>query len=382
MPRFCGYFFALSWLFGLSTGPVHAEPLVVETERVNLVVETLAEGLDHPWSVEQLPDGSLLVSERSGHLKLYRDGHVTVVKGLPAVWAKVQGGLLDIALSKDFRQDGTVFFTATQNYEGGIGTTVIRAKLNGNGGWLSHVKTIFRSVRPDPVDHNFGSRIAVAPDGSLFVTVGDQAREKKAQDTFDDRGSVIHINLDGSIPADNPFRDGVNGLPEIWSYGHRNPQGITFDTKDSTLYTVEHGPKGGDEINNPLPGRNYGWPVVSYGTDYDGKKIGTGTSAPGMEQPIYHWDPSIAPSSVLVYRGAMFPEWDGNFLVSALKFELISRLTRDAEGRVVGEERLLTDQFGRIRDLKEAADGSLLAVTDDDDGLLLRISRSDKPPKP
>lgn len=381
VPRICGYFFALSWLFGLSTAPARAEPLLVETERVNLVVETLAEGLDHPWSVEQLPDGSLLVSERSGHLKLYRDGHVTVVKGTPTVWAKVQGGLLDIALSQDFQRDGTVFFTATQNYDGGIGTTVIRAKLNGNGGWLSHVKTIFRSVHPDPVDHNFGSRIAVAPDGSLFVTVGDQAREKKAQDTFDDRGSVIHINPDGSIPADNPFRDGAGGLPEIWSYGHRNPQGITFDTRDGTLYTVEHGPKGGDEINNPLPGRNYGWPIISYGTDYDGKKIGTGTSAPGMEQPIHYWDPSIAPSAVLVYRGAMFPEWDGNFLVSALKFELISRLTRDAEGRVVGEERLLTDQFGRIRDLKEAADGSLLAVTDEDDGLLIRISRSDTPPK-
>ena len=363
----------------VSHAPAIADPDVIQTEKVKLLVETLADGLDHPWSVEPMPDGAILITERSGHLKILRDGKLSQIKGAPPVWAKVQGGLLDVALSNDFKTDGTLFFTATQDYKGGIGTVVIRAKLAGNGGWLSHVKTIFRSSRPDPVDHNFGSRIVVAPDGSLFVTIGDQAREKLAQDTFDDRGSVIHINPDGSIPANNPFRDGVKGLPEIWSYGHRNPQGITFDAADGTLYTVEHGAKGGDEINRPEPGRNYGWPIISFGTDYDGKKIGIGTSAPGMEQPYHYWDPSIAPSSVLVYRGAMFPEWNGDFLVSALKYELISRLTRDAEGRIVGEERLLTEQFGRIRDLKEAPDGSLLAVTDDDNGLLIRISRMEEP---
>jgi glucose/arabinose dehydrogenase len=271
-----------------------------------------------------------------------------------------------------------VFFTATQDYEGGIGTVVIRARLAGNGGWLSQAKTIFRSSKPDPVDHNFGSRIAVAPDGSLFVTVGDQAREMLAQSRFDHRGSVIHIKADGSIPDDNPFRDGVDGLPEIWSYGHRNPQGIGFDA-DGKLYTVEHGPKGGDELNHPEPGRNYGWPVITYGTDYDGKKIGIGTDAPGMEQPVHYWDPSIAPGSMLVYHGAMFPEWQGNVLTSALKFELISRLTRDGDGKITAEERLLTEQFGRIRDLTEAQDGALLAVTDDDNGLLIRISRMEEP---
>lgn len=355
-----------------------AKPLVVPTAKATLFVETLAEGLDHPWAVEPLPDGGLLVTERSGHLRIFRDGKLSQVKGLPSVWAKVQGGLLDVALSKDFEKSGILFFTATQDYDGGIGTVVIRARLSGNGGWLSHAKTIFRSARPDPVDHNFGSRIAVAPDGSLFVTVGDQAREKLAQDTFDHRGSVIHINDDGSIPADNPFRDGVNGLPEIWSYGHRNPQGIAFDTAGA-LFTVEHGPKGGDELNHPEPGKNYGWPVISYGTDYNDARIGVGTTAPGMEQPLHYWDPSIAPSSVLIYHGPMFPEWEGNVLVSALKFELISRLTRDAEGNVIGEERLLTEQFGRIRDLKQAPDGALLAVTDDDNGLLIRISRMVEP---
>lgn len=365
-------------LSGLYPSPALTEPLVVPTEKVTLFVETLTSGLDHPWAVEALPDGGLLISERSGRLKIYRDGKLSQVKGMPTVWAKVQGGLLDVAISNNFSTDGILFFTATQDYQGGIGTVVIRARLSGNGGWLSHVKTIFRSVRPEPVDHNFGSRIAVAPDGSLFVTVGDQARENLAQDTFDHRGSVIHINADGSIPASNPFRDGVDGLPEIWSYGHRNPQGIAFDT-DGTLYTVEHGPKGGDELNRPEPGKNYGWPVISYGTDYNGRTIGIGTMAPGMEQPIRYWDPSIAPSSMLIYHGAMFPEWEGDVLVSALKFELISRLTRDAAGRIVGEERLLTGQYGRIRDLKVASDGALLAVTDDDNGLLIRISRMGAP---
>lgn len=362
-------------LSGLSQLPADAASLVIPTEKVTLLVETLAEGLDRPWAVQPLPDGALLITERSGHLKIYRDGKLSEVKGVPTVWAKAQGGLLDVALSNDFRNDGILFFTATQDYQGGIGTVVIRAKLAGNGGWLSHARTIFRSSSPEPIDQSFGSRIAVATDGSLFVTVGDQARPEKAQDPFDHRGSVIHINADGSIPAANPFSDGTGGLPEIWTYGHRNPQGIAFDSADGKLYTVEHGPKGGDELNQPRPGKNYGWPVISYGTDYDGKAIGIGTMATGMEQPLHYWDPSIAPSAVLVYRGQMFPEWQGDFLVSALKFEMITRLSRDAGGRIVGEERLLAEQFGRVRDIQEASDGALLAVTDDDNGLLIRISR-------
>lgn len=351
-----------------------AEPLVVPSEKATLFVETLADGLDHPWSVETLPDGALLITERSGHLRIYRDGKLSEVKGLPKLYTDVQGGLLDVALSPDFENDHMVFFTATQAYDHGIGTIVFRAKLAGNGGWLANSKVIFRSSKPEIVDHNFGARIAFAPDGSLFVTIGDQAREAKAQDPFDHRGSVIHINRDGSIPDNNPFKDGAKGLPEIWSIGHRNPQGIGFDN-DGLLYTVEHGPKGGDEINHPEPGKNYGWPVISYGSGYNNEKIGRGTLAPGMEQPVHYWDPSIAPSSLLIYRGAMFPEWQGDIFVSALKFELITRLTRDASGKIVSEERLLTERFGRIRDIKEAPDGALLAVTDADNGLLIRISR-------
>jgi glucose/arabinose dehydrogenase len=353
------------------------EPIRYPTNKVGIVVETLATGLDHPWAVEPLDDGTLIITERSGTLRLFRGGKLSKpVKGLPQLYADVQGGLLDVAVSPDFAKDHILFFTATQPYDHGIGVIVFRAKLAGDGGWLAETKVIFRSSRPQIVDHNFGSRIAIAPDGSLFVTIGDQAREKQAQDAFDDRGSVIHINRDGSIPDDNPYKDGINGLPEIWSTGHRNPQGIAFDRADNRLYTVEHGPKGGDELNAPEAGKNYGWPVITYGTDYDGSKIGIGTEAPGMEQPIYYWDPSIAPSSLIIYRGAMFPEWDGSFLVTALKFELIARLERDAEGKIVSEERILTDDYGRLRDLKEAPDGSILAVTDEDDGQLIRISRA------
>jgi glucose/arabinose dehydrogenase len=370
--------FGAALLGVFSSLPAHAGELVrYPTSKVNITVETLATGLDHPWAVEPLDERTLIITERSGALRVFRDGKLSKpVKGLPKLYADVQGGLLDVAVSPDFAADHTLFFTATEPFDHGIGVIVFRSKLAGDGAWLAETKVIFRSSKPQIVDHNFGSRIAIAPDGSLFVTIGDQAREKQAQDAFDDRGSVIHINRDGSIPENNPYRDGVDGLPEIWSIGHRNPQGIAFDQADHRLYTVEHGPKGGDELNAPEAGKNYGWPVITYGVDYDGSKIGIGTEAIGMEQPIYYWDPSIAPSSLIIYRGAMFPEWDGSFLVTALKFELIARLERDENGKIVSEERILTDDYGRLRDIKEAPDGSIVAVTDEDDGALIRIARA------
>jgi glucose/arabinose dehydrogenase len=189
---------------------------------------------------------------------------------------------------------------------------------------------------------------------------------------------VLHINPDGSIPTDNPFRDGINGAPEVWTKGLRNPQGITFDRETGSLFTVEHGAMGGDKINEQQPGRNYGWPYISYGKNYDGSQIGVGTEAAGFEQPYYYWDPSIAPGSLLIYDGEMFPEWKGNILVAALKLQLLARLERDSTGRFVHEECLLTDEFGRMRDVKVAPDGSLLVVTDDDDGILFRISRREQ----
>jgi glucose/arabinose dehydrogenase len=353
----------------------HAE--TVRTEKVKLSVETLATGLDHPWAVEVLPDDAIVITERSGTLRILRDGKLgRPVKGMPEVYVGGQGGLLDVALSPDFPSDRTLYFTASEAFGKGIGIAVFSGKLSDDETRMSDIKTIFRSNNPGENDANLGSRIVFAADKSMFVTIGDQFTPDLAQDFRDDHGAVIHIDRDGSIPAGNPFADGKKARPEIWSKGHRNPQGIAFDASTGVLYTVEHGAKGGDEINHPEPGKNYGWPVIAYGVNYDGSKIGVGTKKAGMEQPLYYWDPSIAPGALAVYRGRMFPEWDGDFLVTALKYRLLARLSRDGSGRIAHEERMLTDLYGRLRDIKEAPDGSLLVTTDANNGKLLRISRA------
>ncbi len=214
------------------------------------------------------------------------------------------------------------------------------------------------------------------PDGTLFVTVGDRGERDRAQDFSDHAGSVIRINGDGSVPDDNPFASGADGLPELWSKGHRNPQGAVYDPISKAIWTVEHGARGGDELNRPEAGKNYGWPVISYGRHYSGGKIGVGTEAPGYEQPAWYWDPSIAPSGLAVYDGEMFPEWKGDFLVGALSFQLLSRLSRDADNRITGEERMFAEQFGRIRDVSVAPDGSVWLLTDEDRGAIIRIHRA------
>lgn len=351
---------------------------LVQTERAAVRIEILTDRLEQPWAVESLPDGGLLLTERNGQLRIWRDGILSpAMAGVPDVAVEGQGGLLDVALGRDFARDRQIFLTASQYYGDGAGTVVIRARLSADERSLEDIKVIFRMSHPDDSGRHFGSRIAVAADGSLFVTIGDRGAGMRAQDFRDHAGSVLHINPDGTIPPGNPFADGVKGAPEIWSKGHRNPQGITLDTDGRTLLTVEHGSKGGDEINRPESGRNYGWPLISFGTNYDGSKIGSGQAAPGLEQPLHYWDPSIAPGAIAVYQGAMFPEWQGNLLVAALKFQLLARLERDASGKVTSEERLLAGDYGRLRDLDIAADGSILVVTDEDDGMLLRLSRAD-----
>ena len=353
------------------------------TREVTVKVDTIARGLVHPWSVAVLPDGAYLVTERPGRLRIVRDGTVSApIEGLPAIAARGQGGLLDVELDPGFSANRRLFFTASVAGDGGIGTAVFRAELSPDGARLSNVRRIFVMNRLTQGGLQFGSRIAIGKDGSLFVSLGDRGEMDRAQDPHDDAGSIIHINADGSIPADNPFRDGMKALPEIWSKGHRNPQGITFDTADGALYTCEHGARGGDEINNPLPGRNYGWPVITYGRDYSGAKIGVGTAKAGMEQPLFYWDPSIAPGAIAIYRGPMFPEWNGDFLVTALKFQLLSRLQRDAAGKIVERERLFGGAFGRLRDIVVAPDGALLITTDEEDGALLRVSRAGPAPTP
>ncbi|CAN7346432.1 PQQ-dependent sugar dehydrogenase [Rhizobium rhizogenes] len=373
-----GLFIALAASALSATSAALADPAkTINTQKVAVKVETIASGLDHPWAVEALPDGAYLVTERPGRMRIIRNGKASdPIAGVPEVHARGQGGLLDVALDPKFTSNRTIFFTASIAEDGGSGTAVFRAVLSPDERRLTDVKRIFLMNKLSSGNIQYGARIAIARDGSLFVGLGDRGEQDRAQDFHDDAGSIIHIRADGSIPADNPFKDGAKAPPEIWSKGHRNPQGITFDAADGKLYTAEHGARGGDEINRPESGQNYGWPVISYGRNYSGTKIGVGTAKEGMEQPIFYWDPSIAPGAIAVYRGKMFPEWNGDFLVTALKFELLSRLDRDSSGKVLERERMLKGDFGRLRDVVVAPDGALLITTDEDDGALLRVSRA------
>ncbi|NRP86228.1 Soluble aldose sugar dehydrogenase YliI [Ensifer adhaerens] len=362
----------------LSASMAFAEPArTFQTQKVPVKIETIVTGLEHPWAVAVLPDGTYLVTERPGRMRTIRDGKVGApISGVPEVYARGQGGLLDVELDPKFTSNRTLYFTASVAAGGGSGTAVFRARLSSDEKQLTDVKRIFLMNKLSRGNIQYGARIAIARDGSLFVSLGDRGEQDRAQDFHDDAGSIIHIEADGSIPANNPFKDGKGALPEIWSKGHRNPQGITFDTATNKLYIAEHGARGGDEINTPEAGKNYGWPVISYGVNYSGTKIGIGTAKAGMEQPLFYWDPSIAPGAIAIYRGKMFPEWNGDLLVTALKFQLLSRLSRDGSGKITERERMFEGEFGRMRDITVAPDGALLITTDEDDGALLRVSRT------
>ncbi|MGE0282482.1 MAG: PQQ-dependent sugar dehydrogenase [Rhizobiaceae bacterium] len=360
--------------------PSRAEMQSFDTQAVKLNAEILADGLENPWGLDFFPNGEAIVTERPGRIRiLTKDGLSEPLAGVPEVRARGQGGLLDIAVAPDFATSGTVFFTFSEPGSGGAGTALARAKLvrEGNGGRLDDVKVIFAMSKKTSTSHHFGSRIVPRPDGTLFITTGDRGKGDRAQDMFDHAGAVIRINADGTIPKDNPFADGKKGAPELWSKGHRNVQGATFDPVTNGLITVEHGAKGGDEVNRPQPGKNYGWPVITYGVNYSGAKIGVGTEAPGYEQPLFYWDPSIAPSGLAAYQGDMFPEWKGDLLVGSLKFALLSRLDRDDSGKILKEERMLEGEFGRIRDVNVAPDGSIWLLTDETAGAIVRLSRGE-----
>lgn len=373
-----GFSCALAAPILLSASIAFAEALQTDkTQKVTVRVETIATGLEHPWAVAVLPDSAYLVTERPGRIRLIRDGKISpAITGVPEVYARGQGGLLDIELDPKFTSNRTLYFTASVAADGGSGTAVFRARLSPDEKRLTDVKRIFLMNKLSRGNIQYGSRIAIAIDGSLFVSLGDRGEQDRAQDFHDDAGAIIHIEADGSIPTNNPFKDGKSALPEIWSKGHRNPQGITFDAATGDLFTAEHGAKGGDEINTPEAGKNYGWPVISYGVNYNGTKIGIGTAKEGMEQPLFYWDPSIAPGAIAVYRGKMFPEWNGDLLVTALKFQLLSRLDRDDGGKITERERMFEDKFGRMRDIIVAPDGALLITTDENNGALLRVSRA------
>lgn len=353
-------------------------PAPTKTDTDFIRTQVLADGLEHPWGLAFLPDGAAILTERPGRLRILAgDALSDPIEGVPDVVAEGQGGLLDVAVHPDHANNGLVYLSFSEAGEGGVGTAVARGKLVREAGSarLEAVETIFSMSPKSRTTHHFGSRLVFAPDGNLFVTTGDRGDGDRSQDSMDHAGAVLRIKDDGSIPTGNAFVNSSKGKPEIWSKGHRNIQSATINSLTGSLLTVEHGAKGGDELNRPEVGRNYGWPVISYGVDYSGAKIGTGTEAEGYEQPLHYWDPSIAPSGMASYAGDMFPEWKGDLLVGSLKFQLLSRLERDDKGAILGEERLLEGQFGRIRDVEVAPDGSVWLLTDEDDGVLVRLSR-------
>ena len=318
-------------------------------------------GLDTPWSIGFLPDGSYLVTERAGNLLIVTDGKARRVKGAPKVFARGQGGLLDIMIPRDFTTSREVFLTYAHSQGPGkaAGTALAVGRLSRDGRRLDNLRTIFETATGGKGGRHFGSRVIEARDGTLFVTLGERGNRPSAQDRGNHNGTIVRLNRDGTVPRDNPFV-GQSGIrPEIWSFGHRNPQGAALDLHGN-LWVVEHGAKGGDEVNRIQKGANFGWPVISYGRHYSGAKIGQGTAKAGMQQPAFYWDPSIAPSGLMIYSGKLWPDWRGDFFVGSLKFNYISRL----HGTPLREvEQIKGAATQRVRDVVEAPDGTIWFIS-------------------
>ena len=359
---------------GQTRAPQPATDVAVRTEIV-------ADDLPKLWSMEFLADGRMLVAAKDGAMHIVgTDGTVgEALAGVPDVDARGQGGLLDIALAPDFADSRTIFFSFSEPRDGGVnGTSVAAAELrtdDAGSGTLENVRVIFRQTPGYAGTKHFGSRLAFAPNGDLFVTVGERSDtpiRDQAQDVTSGLGKIFRIRPDGSPADGSPFVDAADALPEIWSYGHRNLQSAVVDDAGQ-LWTVEHGPKGGDELNRPEQGLNYGWPVITYGIDYSGAPIGEGiTAQDGMEQPVYYWDPVIGPSGMAFYQGDLFPAWQGSLFVGALRDKHLVRLTLDGE-RVTGEDRLLVDLGERIREVEVGPDGSIYVATDSEQGKILKL---------
>ena len=340
----------------------------------SLGVQTIAKGLEHPWSIAFLPDKRMLVTERPGRLRVVGpDGRVSEpLTGVPRVYASGQGGLLDVALSPGFDKDRLVYLSFAESGEGGAGTAVARGRFGESG--LENTQVIWRQQPKVSGSNHWGSRIVFRPDGTLFVTLGDRFNyAEKAQDLSTTIGKIVRINPDGSPPRDNPFVGRAGARPEIWSYGHRNVQAAALHPETGQLWTAEHGARGGDELNHPEAGKNYGWPVISYGVHYSFFKIGEGTAKEGMEQPVYYWDPVIAPSGMAFYTGDLFTGWKNNILIGSLTPGLLVRLVMK-DDKVAQEKRYLADLQERIRDVRQASDGSLYLLTDARNGQILRAT--------
>ena len=322
-------------------------------------VTPVVTGLDEPWAIAPLSDGRVLITQRSGALILAGPNGKIRIKGVPKVLEEGQGGLLDITLARDFADTRTVFLTYSKPQDQGSGTAMVSSTLSEDETTLENVTTLFEMATGSSGGRHYGSRVVEARDGTLFVTIGDRGDGPTAQDRSSHNGSIVRVKRNGKVPADNPFVGLAGVLPEIWSYGHRNPQGAALDLQGN-LWTSEHGAKGGDEINRIRAGANYGWPVISYGVHYSGGKIGEGTAKEGMAQPQYYWDPSIAPSGLLVYSGKMIPAWKGDILVGSLKFDYIARLRGSPLEEVA---QIKNDATQRVRDIVEAPDGSIWFIS-------------------
>ena len=348
----------------------------LRTDKVEVIVETVARNLQNPWGLAFLPDGRMLVTERPGRLRIAdAEGKLSEpIKGMPRIATGRQGGLLDVALDPSFAQSRLVYVSFSEDRgEGRAATSVARGRLSGDETALEALEVIFRQEPAYTGNAHFGSRLVFDRTGNLFVTTGDRFDLRdQAQNPANHIGKIVRIKPGGGAAADNPFLNREDARPEVWSVGHRNVQAAALNPATGELWTVEHGARGGDEVNIPGKGRNYGWPVISYGVHYSGEKIGEGTRKPGLEQPAFYWDPSIAPSGMAFYTGDKFPAWRGSVLVGALAGKLVARLETSGN-KVTGEERMLQNLGERIRDVRQGPDGFVYLLTDSAQGRILRM---------
>jgi len=355
--------------------PGGAGDVTITEPSAQFAVTVVAEGLAYPWSLAFLPGGDMLVTERDGHLRLIRDGILQPepIAGVPEAFVASQGGLFDVVLDPDFPRNRLIYLTYAWGGPDANATRVARAVFDGRS--LSNLEVLFTASPTKDTAVHYGGRLAFRPDGTFLLTLGEgfEYREE-SQRLSSHLGTIVRLNADGSVPADNPFVDDDGALPEIWSYGHRNVQGLVYDGATGRMWEHEHGPRGGDELNLIEPGVNYGWPVVTHGIDYSGARITPYTTLEGYADSVTWWVPSIAPSGLAIYHGALFPQWEGDLFVTALAAGEMRRLDLNAAGEVVGQEALLADREQRLRDVRVGPDGALYVLTDSPEGQVLRLA--------
>lgn len=368
-------FAAAGLALAVLSGPAMAQDMIHETEQADFRVETVATGLEFPWSLAFLPDGDMLVTEREGGLRYIEDGTLreAPVEGLPDILVDNQGGLLGLALHPEFAENRWVYFSFAEGTSRANHTALARGRLSEDGSRLDEVEPLFRVNFDKQRGYHFGGRILFLEDGTLLLTLGEGAQYfEEAQNLDNHLGTIVRLNDDGSVPFDNPYVSADGAQPEIWSYGHRNVQGIARNPQTGAIWAHEHGPRGGDEINDIRPGLNYGWPAITYGINYNGTPVSDARAAEGMEQPLWYWVPSIAPSGMAFYEGTEFPEWQGDLFVGALAGSMLVRYEVEGD-RIISEEQLLTERGDRIRDVQAGPDGHIYLLTDDLEGSVLRL---------